>query len=110
MSYQGTPLGVLILGVLQAIQASVLLLPGALLMIIPIVGWFFGLPMVLIGSFLLFIAWGLFTMQSWAWTWAFIMNIIGLVVTLLDSNLLGVVLSLIIVLYLNQPDIKDRFA
>lgn len=110
MSYHATPLGVLILAALQALQGLVLLLPGALLMIVPLVGWIFGLPMVVVGFILLFIAWGIFTMQSWAWIWAFIMNVIGLVVALLHGNLIGVVLSLIIVLYLNQSDIKNRFS
>ncbi|TFF92151.1 hypothetical protein EU545_01850 [Candidatus Thorarchaeota archaeon] len=109
MSYQGTPLGVLILAGLQVIQALVLLIPAALLMIIPFIGWILGLPMLLVGLFLFFIAWGLLTMQSWAWTWALIMNIIGLLIALVNRNFIGVILSLVIVLYLNQPEIKGRF-
>jgi hypothetical protein len=109
MANQEIPLGVLLLAGLQGLQALVLLLPGLLLMIIPIIGWIIGVPMIVIGLFLMFIAWGLFTMQSWAWLWAFVMNIIGLIVALFGANWLGVILSLVIVLYLNQSDIKDRF-
>ncbi len=109
MSSQDTPLGVLILAILQGLQALVLFLPGLLLLIIPIIGWIIGIPMVVVGLFLLFIAWGLFTMQAWAWMWAFIMNIVGFLVALVNWNWIGVVLSLIIVLYLNQGDIKRRF-
>ena len=109
MANQDIPLGVLLLAGLQGLQALVLLLPGLFLMIIPIIGWIIGVPMIAIGLLLMFIAWGLFTMQSWAWLWAFVMNIIGLVVSLFGANWLGVILSLIIVLYLNQSDIRDRF-
>lgn len=103
------PLGVLILALIQALQALVLMVPGALLMIIPIIGWIFGIPMFVIGFFLLFIAWGLFTLQSWAHLWAVVMNILGLVIAALNANVLGVVLSLLIVLYLQSDDIKRRF-
>jgi hypothetical protein len=109
MANQDIPLGVLLLAGLQGLQALVLLLPGLFLMIIPIIGWIIGVPMIAIGLFLMFIAWGLFTMQSWAWLWALVMNIIGLIVSLFGANWLGVILSLIIVLYLNQSDIRNRF-
>lgn len=102
-------MGVMILAALQGLQALVLLLPGLLLLIIPFIGWIIGIPMVVVGLFLLFIAWGLFTMQAWAWIWAFIMNIIGFLIALLNWNWIGMILSLIIVLYLNQADIKERF-
>ncbi|MGQ4911118.1 MAG: hypothetical protein ACP6KW_03030 [Candidatus Thorarchaeota archaeon] len=109
MARHELPLGVLILALIQALQALVLMVPGALLMIIPIIGWIFGIPMFVIGFFLLFIAWGLFTLQSWAHLWAVVMNILGLVIAALNANVLGVVLSLLIVLYLQSDDIKRRF-
>ena len=110
MTIEDTPLGVLILAIIQGLQALALLLPGLLLMIIPIIGWIIGIPMVLIGFFLLFIAWGLLTMQSWAHAWATIMNIFGLIVSILGANILGAVLSFLIVIYLQNDSIKSRFS
>ncbi|MHA1768859.1 MAG: hypothetical protein ACTSV3_03305 [Candidatus Thorarchaeota archaeon] len=74
------------------------MMPGALLIIIPITGWILVIPMVVYGFFLLFIAWGFLTPQSWAHLWAVV-----------NANVLGVVLSSLIVLYLQSDDIKRRF-
>jgi hypothetical protein len=109
MTNGDTPLGVLILAVIQGLQALALLIPGLLLLIIPIIGWIIGVPMVLIGFFLLFIAWGLLTMQSWAHAWATIMNIFGLIISIVGANILGAALSLLIVLYLQNSTIKSKF-
>jgi hypothetical protein len=103
------PLGILILAALQGLQAIGILFVGALWLLLPILGLFIAIPYGIIGLFGLFIAFGLFTLQDYAWTASFILNIIGLMMYLFGGNLWGAILSGIIVLYLNLPDIKSRF-
>jgi hypothetical protein len=109
MTQKSLPIGILILAVLQALQALYVLITGAAYLLIPILGLFIAIPFAIIGLFGLFIAYGLFTMQGYAWTWAVILNIIGAALYLFGLNWFGVILSAAIVVYLNLPDIKDRF-
>ena len=103
------PLGVFLLAILQGLQALGIFLLGAVWLIIPILGLFVAGGYAIAGLFGLFMAFGLFTLQDYAWTGAFILNIIGCLMYLVGSNLFGVVLSVVIVVYLNLPDIKRRF-
>jgi hypothetical protein len=109
MTQKSLPIGILILAVLQALQALYVLITGAAYLLIPILGLFIAIPFAIIGLFGLFIAYGLFTMQGYAWTWAVILNIIGAALSRTGLNWFGVILSAAIVVYLNLPDIKDRF-
>ncbi|MBN2228830.1 MAG: hypothetical protein JW779_04480 [Candidatus Thorarchaeota archaeon] len=109
MSDNGVPFGILLLAGLQILQALGILFVGAVWLLLPILGLFVAIPFGIIGLFGLVIAYGLFTLQDYAWTWAFILNIIGCILFLLGSNLIGAILSGIIVVYLNLPDIKSRF-
>lgn len=109
MSSEELPLGIFLLAVLQGLQALGLLLIGGLWLLLPIIGLFVAIPCGIAGLFGLYIALGLFTLQEYAWTWSFILNIIGTILFLVSVNLIGVILSVIILFYLNIPDIKSRF-
>lgn len=109
MSSKGLPLGIFLLAALQALQALGLLLVGGIWLLLPILGLFIAIPFGIAGLFGLFIAFGLITLQEYAWFWSFILNIIGTILFLGSSNLLGVILSVIILIYLNIPDVKSRF-
>ncbi|MHA1863061.1 MAG: hypothetical protein ACTSWA_04770 [Candidatus Thorarchaeota archaeon] len=103
------PIGIFLLAALQGLQALGLFLVGGVWLLIPILGLFIAAPYGIAGLFGLFIAIGLFTLQDYAWSWAFILNIIGTVLYLFGGNWFGVILSIVIIVYLNLPDIKDRF-
>lgn len=109
MSDSELPLGIFLLAVLQGLQALGLFLVGGLWLLLPILGLFVAIPYAIAGFGGLFIAMGLFTLQEYAWTWSFFLNIIGAILYLIGQNLFGVILSGIILVYLIQPDIKNRF-
>ncbi len=109
MSENELPLGIFLLAALQGLQALGLLAAGALWLLLPILGLFIAVPFGIAGLFGLFIAFGLFTLQGYAWMWSFILNVIGSLLFLASGNWFGVILSVIIVIYLNVPDIKNRF-
>jgi len=109
MSSDELPFGIFLLAALQGRQALGLLLVGVLWLVIPILGLFVAIPYGIAGLFGLFIAFGLFTLQEYAWMWSFILNIIGTVLFLVGGNLIGIILSVIILFYLNIPDVKSRF-
>ena len=109
MSSDELPLGIFLLAALQGLQALGLLFIGGLWLLIPIIGLFVAIPCGIAGIFGLFIAFGLFTLQEYAWMWSFIQNIIGTILFLGAVNALGVILSVVILIYLNIPDVKSRF-
>lgn len=109
MSDSELPFGIFLLAILQVLQALGLFLIGGLWLLIPILGLFVAVPIGIAGLFGLFIAIGLFTLQDYAWTWSFILNIIGFLMYLVSGNLFGVILSVVIVLYLNTSEIKTQF-
>jgi len=109
MSDDELPFGIFLLALLQGLQALGLFLIGGLWLLLPILGLFIAVPYGIAGIFGLFIAIGLFTLQEYAWTWSFILNILGFIMYLFSWNLYGVILSAIIVVYLNLPDIKNEF-
>ncbi|MGY5878825.1 MAG: hypothetical protein RTV31_01185 [Candidatus Thorarchaeota archaeon] len=103
------PFGIFLLAALQGLQALGLFIVGGLWLLIPFVGLFVAVPFGIAGLFGLFIAVGLFTLQDYAWMGAFFLNIIGLIMYLFSGNFFGVVLSGIIVVYLNLPDTQNKF-
>ena len=119
----GKPIGVLVLFLLQLISALIWLVGGAII-IIPslasgdifaiIIGGFFGLILLIVGLILLIIAFGIYGLKSWAWMWAFIFNLLALIVGVLNgfsdlTNVVGIIISGIVVLYLLMPDIRAKF-
>ncbi|NHI87874.1 MAG: hypothetical protein EAX87_00040 [Candidatus Thorarchaeota archaeon] len=114
------PLGVTIIVILEVLGALAYLFTGAMAIlagamvgsIIPGLGAFavaIGAIVLIFGILYLLLAWGLWTLKSWAWMAAVILNIIGLILGILQFNWIGVIISLIIVIYLQQGDIKSRF-
>jgi len=110
MSNDELPLGIFLLAALQGLQALGLLLVGGLWLLIPILGLFIAIPYGIAGFFGLFIAFGLFTLQEYAWFWSFVLNIVGTILFLAGSNLIGIIISVIILIYLNIPDVRSRFS
>ena len=110
MSKNELPFGVVLIAGLQVLQALGVLFVGALWLLLPILGLFIAIPYAIVGLFGLFIAFGLFTLQEYAWFWAVLLNIVGTILFAIGGNYFGVILSIIIVLYLNCSDIKERFS
>ncbi|TFG14780.1 hypothetical protein EU537_02240 [Candidatus Thorarchaeota archaeon] len=99
------PLGVTLIAILQILQAIALIVFGILTLVVP----FIGIPLLVIGLILFYIGKGLWEMENWAWLWAIILNIIGGLIAIASNNWISLVLSVIIVIYLNTEDIKSRF-
>ena len=108
------PLGVTILALLEIIVGALGLF-GAITVITfgSILFGAFGLILGVVVLFLalidLIVGWGLWTLKSWAWMVALIVNIINLILNGVQLNLLGAIINLIIIIYLQQGDIKSRF-
>ncbi len=103
------PLGVALIAILQLLQAIVLIVAGIASFIIPYFGIIVGIPFLVIGLISFYIGKGLWNMENWAWLWAMILNIIGGLIALAGGNWFSLILSLIIVIYLNTEDVKSRF-
>jgi hypothetical protein len=48
-------------------------------------------------------------MKGWAWMWAMILNILGAIINLFGANWFGLIINVIVIVYLNTPDIKAVF-
>ncbi|MHA1637779.1 MAG: hypothetical protein ACTSUB_07165 [Candidatus Thorarchaeota archaeon] len=111
----GRPLGVTILAILQLLGALAYLLIGIPVLLLAIlvgpIAIILALPFVILGiiGFLLFR--GLWGLKSWAWMWTMIVNIIGILLFFanISGDYLGVLISVIIVVYLFAPGVKDQF-
>ena len=103
------PLGVTILALLQIIGGIFSLIGGSIFFIIPIIGWIIGGVIVFLALLDLLIGWGLWSMKSWAWMAAIILNIISLIIAIPTFDYISIIIALIIILYLQQGDIKSRF-
>lgn len=94
------PLGIKIicaLGVLGAILVFVISLqlvalggPG-----VPLGGLFIGLTVAY-----LVVIYGLWTMQSWGWTWGMIVFVFGAILELLQFEIISLFISIVIIVYL----------
>lgn len=114
----GRPLGVVILALLQILSGLFYVVAGGLAVLAAGLAGIFGIILLLAGAVLLIvgivgliIGFGLWNMRSWAWLWAIIINILGIIFSLGNpaQNALGIIVSLIIIIYLMTPDIKSRF-
>ena len=110
------PLGVTILAVLEIIVGLLGLFSGFTLLtlgaMVPFIGAFaalLGAVVLIIGIVDVIIGWGLWSLKSWAWMVALIVNIINLILNAIQLAWLGAIINLIIILYLQQGDIKSRF-
>lgn len=65
----------------------------------------------LLAVFALWIARGLWNMEEWAWNWAVIINIVAIPLYLLSIFWLeGSILSILTLVYLNIPAVKESMA
>jgi hypothetical protein len=103
------PLGVMILAVLNFLQGVFIMLAGLVLFIIPFFGLILGGIVFLIGFFAFYIGLGLWNMKSWAWMWAMLINILGAIINLFTAGWVGLVINIVIIVYLNAPDIRQVF-
>lgn len=113
------PTGVLILAILQLISAISWLLVGALAfmagaLLLPILGMLLAFFPLIIGIIGLILFYGLYTLKGWAWFWALIINLLGLILGLFGNltdimNLISLAISAIIVIYLLMPATRSAF-
>lgn len=106
-SSSGRPLGVTIiavLGIVGGVFAGLLSLTFLQYGTVGVVGTFVlgGLAAAEI-----YVMVGLLSMQRWAYTWALVLNGVGIVVDLFRANLVGILIGLVIVGYLVSK--SDRF-
>jgi hypothetical protein len=109
------PTGVTILAVLAAIGGLLLLLGSlALLATLPL----FGIITLVLAVLYLGLAWGLWTLQPWAWMLGVGLSIISIVLTILQllqgqQNIVGALISVaisgVILYYLYTPGVKAAF-
>ncbi len=105
------PLGVTILAILQLLGGVISIFGGlAIVMIFPVIfTLILGAILLIVGLVGLIVGWGLYTMKSWAWMLAMILNIINIILAIINFDIVSLIIPVIIVLYLNQADIKSRF-
>lgn len=103
------PLGVMILAVLNWLEALIIIAFGAIVFSWAWFGAILGLIVILFGLFFFYIGLGLWNLRGWAWTWAMLLNIFGAIITLIGQMWLGLGVSIIIIVYLNAPDIRRLF-
>ncbi|MFX1260945.1 MAG: hypothetical protein ACFFAZ_02560 [Promethearchaeota archaeon] len=103
------PLGVMILAVLNWLEALIIIAFGAIVFSWGFIWPIVGLIIILIGLFFFYIGLGLWNLRGWAWTWAMLLNILGAIITLIGQMWLGLGVSIIIIVYLNAPDIRRVF-
>ena len=82
---------------------------GVTILLPNILGLVLGGVLVVLGLLTFVVGWGLWNLRSWAWIWSMIVNILSIIVNLVSSNWIGIIIPLIIVIYLNQKEIKSRF-
>jgi hypothetical protein len=118
-SYSGPserPLGVTIIAALQLISSIILIFGGyTALLAGAVIPWLGALAALIGGALIIFgiigfiIGWGLWTLKSWAWMIAFILNLLSVIFALLSFDIISLIFPLIIVIYLNQRDVKAAF-
>ncbi len=110
------PLGVTIIAILQ-ILGNLIVLSGAVLImmgaaLIPFLGAIFlilGGIMALFAIFGLVVGWGLWSLKSWAWMVALILNILNVILNIFSGQYIAIIIPLIIVIYLQQGEVKSTF-
>ncbi|MBD3404751.1 MAG: hypothetical protein GF411_01290 [Candidatus Lokiarchaeota archaeon] len=103
------PFGITILGFLQILAGLFMIAVGLLILIIPIFGWIVGPVLLILGFLSFYVGKGLWGLEEWAWMWSFIINILSILFGIVGQNWGGVIISLIIVIYLNTEDVKSKF-
>ncbi|MFW9958195.1 MAG: hypothetical protein ACFFCT_08990 [Candidatus Odinarchaeota archaeon] len=112
----GRPLGVSILAVLNILGGIFQVFTGYLAVMAAMLFGPLGFLFAIVGGVLLFlglisiiIGWGLWTLKSWAWMIALIVNFINLILNVFSAGWLSAIINLIVIVYLFQGDVKSRF-
>lgn len=121
------PTGVTIIAILEILGALVMLFVGGLALIggeaasalgLGLVSGLIavlGAIMLILGIVMLGVAWGLWTGKGWAWTFAIVFIVLGIVVGLAQMitggyhGILTLIIQIIIVYYLFRPNVKAYF-
>ena len=110
------PLGVTIIAILQLISSVLLVFGGGTALLLGLALGIFGFLVAILGGVLLvfgligfIIGWGLYSLKSWAWMIAFILNLLSVIFALLSFDIISLIIPLIIVIYLNQGEVKAAF-
>ncbi|MBS3794676.1 MAG: hypothetical protein KGY80_07255 [Candidatus Thorarchaeota archaeon] len=110
---QERPLGITILAILQMLGGLFSLIAGAGMIALGAFSMYLAILggiLLLFGLISFYVGYGLWNMESWAWKVAIIVNIISIVLNLIPPiNWVGLIIPVIIVIYLQQEDIKKRF-
>jgi len=128
MSKKTRPTGVTVLAALEGLAGIAYLLGAVALMVVgamipmmelPIflsaLASTFGFVLLILALVSFLLAYGLFTGRGWAWFWALVFAVIGILVTLVEAvGSLGaaitpLVLHLIVIYYLTRPYVKTFF-
>jgi hypothetical protein len=119
------PTGVTILTVLYALESLLVIFGGVALIGLggaiagslgAAIGAIIGIPMILIGLVMLFVTYGLWMGKGWARFIAIIFVILSLLVNLAGalglspSSIIGLLINLLILWYLFQPNVKAYYA
>lgn len=108
------PTGVTILAILEFLGGISALFGGAGIFVLgtllePII-MIIGVILLIMGIINFIIGWGLWTLKGWAWLLALIFGIINIILGIYPTiNWISIIINLIIVLYLWQPDVKAAF-
>jgi hypothetical protein len=118
------PTGVLLLAILQLIGALLNLVVGALLLMVAMEAGIFAilfafpaLIVFIVGLVGLILFYGLYTLKGWAWLWALIFNLLGVLggalrIADLLTDYLGLaafIVNLIVFIYLLLPSTRAHF-
>ncbi|HEY3246757.1 MAG TPA: hypothetical protein VGK88_00515 [bacterium] len=117
------PTGITILAILEAIGGIFAILGGLTLMGIGAIGGFAGsgllasmgvfggLVLVALGLVGLYVAWGAWNLQPWAWMWLVIVAIVTIVIDIFDwrRNLFAIIINAVIIYYLYRAEVKAAF-
>lgn len=124
---QRRPTGVTIITILEILAALVMLSVGGLALIgggaasalgfgaVPGLIAALGAIVLLLGIVMLGVAWGLWSGKGWAWTFAVVFIILGIVVGVAHMiaggyhGILALILQIIIAYYLFRPNVKAYF-
>jgi hypothetical protein len=117
------PTGITILAILAALGGIFAVLGGLTALGIGVIGGFAGsgfiagmgtlggLLLLAIGIVQLYVAWGTWNLQPWAWTWLVVVAAINLVIALTDwrNSLFSLIVNAVIVYYLFRSEVKTAF-
>ncbi len=115
------PTGITILAILAAIGGVLYVLAGLTLLGVGAVGGVVGsgigflsgtlggLILLVLGLVTLYVAWGAWNLQPWAWTWMAVVVVVSLVVAVLNRQWVSAVVDAIVVYYLFRAEVKAAF-